>query len=62
MVGDGEQNRSLAALVCDVPGDGKMGAVAVDCRPFKVETACTVAGFALRLMRPRMWDFVIWIT
>jgi len=36
-----------------------MGAVTVDCRPFKVEAACGVARFVLRLMRPKMWDFMI---
>jgi hypothetical protein len=59
MVGGGEQNRPLATFVRDVPGDGEMRAVAEDGRPVKVETACGVARFVLRLMRPKMWDFVI---
>src|SRR5208337_737773 len=59
MVGGSEQHRSLTAFVDDVPGDGEMLAVAVDGRPFKVEAAGGVARFVLRLMRPKMWDFVI---
>jgi hypothetical protein len=56
-----KQKCPLATFVCDVPGDGEMRTVTVDCRPFKVATACGVARFVLRLMRPKMWNFVIQI-
>jgi hypothetical protein len=59
MMGSGEQNRSLSTLVCDVPCDRKMRTVTVDCRSIEVETAGGIAGFILRLMSPKMRDFVI---